>query len=486
MSEGNDLKIPAKSVQTLAEEVKEYKAQKQKFLDFVEEFRKKYKNERVFKTKLDEFLKGRTIEDWTAYFDAQIKERLSKIEGKTDEVVKQLKPEDKQLVMPRPSKEKPLEMPKPLEAYKAGPKTSAPTQTKQVMHETIAKEPKITAMYLNKKDRDRYVKELKIEEEYLERLRPKKEDEENIALKDYTVYEANSYGKFANKYVEQYSEKLIKSLPEMYEDLVHSLRTSDTKVLSKTYVSMMLFTSIIVSLALLIILPPVFILTSETSIFVIIKTLFQVIILSAVGGVGTMAGFYYYPKMQANNRQRQIKNDLPFVIIHMSAVAGSGANPIAMFNLIFGSGEYKGLEGEIKKIINYVNLFGYNLSTALRTVSLTTPSAEFKELLLGLVTTIESGGNMKNYLTAKADEAMTNYKLERKKYVEALSTYADVYTGILIAAPLLFFVTLAIIEMLGGAIMGMSVKMIASTGTYIALPLLNMGFILFLNLAQPE
>ena len=42
---------------------------------------------------------------------------------------------------------------------------------------------------------------------------------------------------------------------------------------------------------------------------------------------------------------------------------------------------YKGLEGEIRKIVNYVNLFGYNLSTALRNVAATTASQELKELL---------------------------------------------------------------------------------------------------------
>ncbi|MCG2717820.1 MAG: type II secretion system F family protein [Nanoarchaeota archaeon] len=250
---------------------------------------------------------------------------------------------------------------------------------------------------------------------------------------------------------------------------------------------MMLFTAILVGVAAFLIVPLISLMTAvEIGFFKIIQIIFQTLTFSVFAAGATMAGFYYYPTSQATTRKRQIKNDLPFVILHMSTVAGSGAQPITMFNLLFSSGEYKGLEGEIKKIINYVNLFGYDLSTALKTVSLTTPSPAFRELLTGLVTTIETGGALKSFLIAKSKDAMVNYNLERRKYIESLSTYSDMYTGILIAAPLLFFTTLAIIQMMGGAIMGMSVNMIALVGTYGVLPALNLAFMLFLNFVKPE
>lgn len=38
---------------------------------------------------------------------------------------------------------------------------------------------------------------------------------------------------------------------------------------------------------------------------------------------------------------------------------------------------------------------------------------------------------------------------------------------------------------MGGSMMGMTTGMLASLGTYVALPILNIGFIVFLNLMQP-
>ena len=444
------IKVLAKKIGSLAQEIKKYKEHKKKIQESAIKLKKDTPDEKAYQEKLNTFLKGRTVEAWNSYFDSYIKQMLEEIEIKTDQIINELGNPEKNIQKVKESEE--LEI----------------------------------VFYLSKKEEKKYKKELKIDEEYLERLKPEDEGKEILSLKEYTVYEANPYGKIANIFVEKYTGKIIKKVPKMYENIIHALRTSDIKILSRTYVSMMLFTAAIVIFATLLFVPIIALFNAEISLIKIIQTIFQTLTLSIVTGAATIGSFYIYPLMQANSRRRQIKNDLPFVIMHMAAVAGSGSRPISMFNLLFSSGEYKGLEGEIKKIINYVNLFGYNLSTALRTVSLTTPSADFRELLTGLVTTIETGGSLKNYLTSKSQDAMIEYKLERKKYIESLSTYSDMYTGVLIAAPLLFFVTLAIIQMMGGAIMGTSVNTLATAGTYGVLPLLNLGFIIFLSFIQPE
>ena len=184
--------------------------------------------------------------------------------------------------------------------------------------------------------------------------------------------------------------------------------------------------------------------------------------------------------------RKRIKEDLPFMIVHMSAVAGSGARPSSVFSLLLKSEEYKGVEGEIKKIVNYINLFGYDLSTALRTVARTTPSDEFRELLNGMFSTITTGGSLKEYLNVKANEAISQYRLDRKRYVESLATYSEVYIGLLIAAPLLFFVALAIVNTLGSTVAGLSIQVVAYLGIFILIPGLNIAFYAFMNLVQPK
>lgn len=297
----------------------------------------------------------------------------------------------------------------------------------------------------------------------------------------FTVYKSTGIGKLANAIFEDYSLSLIQKYPLFYKKLHEDLTISNLPILSRTYFSIILFLTTLVTISTLVVSAILFFETNS-----IIMILLKSFMFALLFGVGTFFLVYYYPFSVASNRIKHIKNEIPFMIIHMAAIAGSGANPSSMFKLLLNSKDYPELSGDIKKIVNYINLFGYDLSTTLRAVSKTTPSKEFSDLLNGMITTINTGGSLKDFLKSKADESLTTYKLERKQYSETLSAYSDVYTGVMIAAPLLFIVVLAIINSIGGTIGGFTVATIANVGTFGVIPVLNIIFILFVSVIQPE
>lgn len=431
----NSLKEYGRDIISLCDEIKKY----QDYKNSLKQIIKETKNPEELKKKLQD----KTEEEWVQYYDSYISQLYDKILEDNNQIKSSF-----------------IEI----------------KESKKVVKEKV--EDSTGKIKIDLKTKKKYIEELNIDKEYLKSIIPGKKDKAELV--EYTLYQSTSFGKISNSFFEKISRQLMSSSPKFFDNLNHALRAGDLQILTKTYVSICLLSSV---LAFFFITLLVFMLSShEVIVFDIIKSL----ILGFLAGIGCFAFVFMYPAMIANSRRRAIKNDLPFVVVHMAAIAGSGAQPIAMFNLVLNSKEYTGIEAEIKKIVNYVNIFGYDLSTAMRTVAITTPSKDFKELLIGLTTTIESGGSLRDYLDAKAEDTMINYKLERKKYVEALATYSDIYTGILIAAPLLFFVTLAIIQMLGGEIMGVSVETLARVGTFGVLPLLNVGFIIFLNISQPE
>ena len=89
-------------------------------------------------------------------------------------------------------------------------------------------------------------------------------------------------------------------------------------------------------------------------------------------------------------------------------------------------------------------------------------------------------------MKAKADDTMTAYKLERRKFNQVIETLSDVYTGVMITAPLLFVIVLALINAVGGNIYGVTAVTLATLGTYVVIPILNIMFILFVSVTQPE
>lgn len=465
-----DIKSCVGRIKDLVEEIQVYENYKKNFLRNLDILNQDYKkgviDEAEYQTKLKQFLKDKSKEEWIAYYDTYVLHLLKQIEDFNKDI--------NGFFQSSPAKVADAKVP-------AVPSVKGSEKVQQKV--LVASGDAISK--LDPKTKQAYLRSLGVKSDEVKRfvwgIKSKKAKKKKLPVRTkYVIYEPNSFGKVANLFVRKLTMQVTNKYPKAFESLYHALRASDVKVLSKTYISIMLFSSIIAFFFFMLF---VFIFLDKTSIiFAIVRSIFL-----GLAGTGlTFFVIYMYPFMLVNSRKREIKEDLPFVIIHMAAVAGSGAHPMTMFNLLLSSEEYKGIKGEIKKIVNYVNLFGYDLSTALRAVALTTPSPAFRELLNGIVATITTGGNLSDYLKEKANDALATYKLERKKYVEVLATYSDIYTGILIAAPLLFMVTLAIINTLSAKIAGMTISTIANVGIYIVLPVLNGAFILFLNTMQPE
>ena len=421
-------------------------------LELLEDIRN-YKDKKE-ELKKKELIKGKQYEEIIKSYNQQILNLLKQIEEKNSEIYHTVE----------------------LESYitTAPESMSKESIGKAEIPLPVSKEP-LKYLRLSRKELNNLIEELNISKEYVKEFVKKQTKQKGIVIKkEYSIYSPSGIGKFVNTFMNNFTISITKSYPQLFKKLSDDFKKADIKVLFKTYVSLMIFFTII-SLPIFIIL-----------LSILFGKIITGILLGIVGTGLTLALFYLYPSNLANTRKKKIKNDLPFAMIHMAAVAGSGARPIDIFDLMLSSGEYEELGKEINKIMNYVNLFGYNLTTALKNVAMTTPSPDFKELLNGMISAIETGGDLKGYLEGKAIDELNTYKLERKKYVESLETYSDIYTAILIAAPLLFIVVLAIINTIGGQIGGFSVGTIATFGTYGAIPLLNIGFIVFLTISQPE
>ncbi|MBN2367485.1 type II secretion system F family protein [Candidatus Woesearchaeota archaeon] len=303
-----------------------------------------------------------------------------------------------------------------------------------------------------------------------------------ISKKKPEIYKASTLGYLSNITVRKISIYFIEKYPEFFRKIYTSVRYANMKVLANTYINIIFFLTLVSGMLSIPIFTVFFALQGGPPGMIMLKT---------IGAVIFVANFVfwmgvYYPSMKAKSRRRSINTNLPFAIDHMSSVISSGVSPATMFNLISNSREYGEISIEIEKVVNYTEFFGYDILTALKAVALTTPSSQFKEFIDGFVSTIETGGDLKNFLSQKSGEALLNYRLERQKYVESLSTYSDIYTGVLIAAPLFFVTALSLVSVLGGTIGGMSVNSIITLGTYLVIPGMNILFLVFLELNQPE
>lgn len=277
-------------------------------------------------------------------------------------------------------------------------------------------------------------------------------------------------------------EGIVDKHIEIFRPLEDHMKKSRMRILLKTWVSMIFMTSVIALVAsfagIYVFLTYFFEVSFMIYIFSII--FFPIMIASIVA-----ITFYVYPSQKKKSIETSIENNLPFAITHMAAVASSGIPPEFMFELLTGFREYGEISNESKMIMRNIKTFGMSSVDAIKNVGERTPSRNLREILFGIVTTIESGGNLIDYLKEMSEKALFDYRIKREKYLKTLSTYADIYTALLVAAPLMMIALLATMLIIGGQVLGLEIPQVIVIMTFIVLPIFNVVYLAFLQMTYP-
>ncbi len=266
-----------------------------------------------------------------------------------------------------------------------------------------------------------------------------------------------------------------------FEPLKQHLRGARINILLKTWVSIIFFTTTVAYFATL---AAVIVLGMFVEFFILLYMVI-VVFIPILGASFTFLLMYMYPIQKAKSRANSIENNLPFAVTHMSATASSGIPPEFMFNLIAGFEEYGEISKEAQMVVKNIRSFGSSSVAAMKNVASQTPSKDLREILLGISSTIETGGNLSAYLKEMSDKALFGYRIKREKYLKTLSTYADIYTALLVAAPLFMLSTLATMSIIGGDIMGFTTSEIVTIMTWALLPFMNITFLAFIHITYP-
>jgi len=266
-----------------------------------------------------------------------------------------------------------------------------------------------------------------------------------------------------------------------FESLRQALVNANARVLFRTYLSMAFFFAFLTFFATFV-MTALFVATFRLN---IIFSIFGMIIVPMFFASMTFFMIFIYPFSISQSRRRDIEANLPFALTHMAAVSESGAPPLTIFKILSKFSEYGELSKEADEIARNVELFGLDEISALKESAAKTSSSQLKDVLEGMIVAIQSGGSLKAYLVEEAGKAMFEYTVKREKYNEILSTYADIYTALLIAAPMIFIVVLAALNIMGGDLFGFTIQELMIMGT-LALATLNMLFLTFLSITQPK
>ena len=202
------------------------------------------------------------------------------------------------------------------------------------------------------------------------------------------------------------------------------------------------------------------------------------------GAIGFGAGFGVIatiPYMRASERKREINMLLPDAVSFMYALSVGGLNQLEILEAMAKADDtYGELAREFQSIVQETEYFDTDYRTAIRKRSLETPSDELSQFLTDMLSIVNSGGDMSDFLSDKKDKHMRTAKQEQETTLETLELFGEMYMTLSLF-PLLLIIILVIMSMLGEA----QESMLYAT-VYGLIPLTGVGFLVLVSTVKQD
>jgi flagellar protein FlaJ len=205
---------------------------------------------------------------------------------------------------------------------------------------------------------------------------------------------------------------------------------------------------------------------------------FAVIVSFILGAYIGYAVLIRIPGIKKGNRATKINLSLHNAVAYMYAMRKGGAELLTIFRSLSDRADIYGeVALDFRQIVRDCDFLGYDIVTAIRYLADTTPSEKLKNFLEDLLSVIESGGNMAEFLSTRVRLYQEEARFEQKQFLTLLSLVAESYVTLFVAGPLFLIIIMVVMGMMGG-----SAVLQLTLVTYAIMPVGSLVFILFIHL----
>jgi archaeal flagellar protein FlaJ len=268
------------------------------------------------------------------------------------------------------------------------------------------------------------------------------------------------------------NKRLQKIYPK-FQELHVQMKRGGVLIAFQAYIAFMVLMSIIalaVSIPVTFIIFPFLIGIPHLSVMNFLVSL----VVGVMAALLTLIVMYMYPGMKASNRKGPINNNLPYITNFLTLLSSSNVPPSLIFKSMSKIDTLKEVQLEFGNIVRDVEVFGQDLMTSIVENAKLTPNPELREILLGYVATVRTGGNPTEYLKITSNIITKERISKLDMMLESLSAMAEIYIMVLVATPLLFVVLFATLGMIGGGGMGgLDMGTLLYLLTYLGIPIMG-------------
>jgi flagellar protein FlaJ len=128
----------------------------------------------------------------------------------------------------------------------------------------------------------------------------------------------------------------------------------------------------------------------------------------------------------------EINRELPFAALLFTLLAASGVTIFESWKKLCNIDLLPTFQREAREIVRQVEVLGYDPLTVMHRRAERTKSKNYREFLLGYVSSVRSGGNVVNYLKSKLRSIFEVQSAAAIRSIERLSTLVEAYAVMLI------------------------------------------------------
>ncbi|MEM3703134.1 MAG: type II secretion system F family protein [Candidatus Bathyarchaeia archaeon] len=249
------------------------------------------------------------------------------------------------------------------------------------------------------------------------------------------------------------------------------LERARIKIYPETYVSLMLFISVLTI--------PV---TIISIIIVYFYALIPIIFLVPLP-VYIMIGFFLIPLSKAGERAANLEREMPFAAAYISVMASGGIAPYTSFKRLAEVELMPAMRSEAREIIKDVEIFGIDPLTAIENAAKRNPLDIFKDFLAGYASTVIIGGDIGHFLERKAEDIFKTRAMRVKAAAERLGMLLETFIIVMVLMSLCFYILFSVESIYS---VGISMYSGIILYTYLFTPMLSLMFIYLAHSMQPK
>lgn len=178
----------------------------------------------------------------------------------------------------------------------------------------------------------------------------------------------------------------------------------------------------------------------------------------------------YYPVYKRYSLGVSIDSRLPYTIAYFAALAASGMALEAIVERVEDVEENKATRRELQLFLTDLRLLGVDILTALERRSRFSPSVTLSLFFAGLRDAYMTSGNLYEFSAFTVKQLLEFKREELRRVLNSVAILSEVYVTLMVAAPLMFTVMLAVIAMLGGAVGGLPPQLILALTLIVMVP----------------